>query len=89
MKYENISSIPDHQIEIAKFAIHVEEDEWSDNKKVLAIENENGNIYVSTSKSFIREFETILEVFGSAKTVLVTQNTTSNGYEVLGCRYIG
>lgn len=84
----NMRDLVGHELAIDKFVIHEDVDDFNTPNKILSVKTKEGGIVVSSSKSFIREFEKINLIFGKVNLVEVTSEITSNGYEVISCEYL-
>lgn len=61
---------------------------WADAKRVLSLQS-GKEIIVTTSESFIKEFEKIKMVFGAVKALKIQSSTTNSGREIVTCRIGG
>lgn len=88
-EYTNMRDKVGEKLQIEKFAIHQEPDDYNGNKKVLSIETKDGEIVVSASRSLVSEFEKLVAIFGASaiNEIEVLESETGGGFDVLSCRY--
>ena len=84
----NMRDLTGKELTIDKFVIFEDVDDFNTPKKILSVKTKEGVIVVSSSKSFVREFEKIILIFGKIEIIEVVSEFTNNGYEVISCEYV-
>lgn len=86
MGRQSMRDIIGSTVTVSKWAVYMDLDKDDNEIEVLSILTPEGEAFTTTSKTFIREFQKMLEYIPDLDTIEVAEGSSKNGRTFIYCR---
>lgn len=81
----SVQDIKQQTVMVTDWALYTDVDSKGEEKTVMSFSAGDGQVYTTISQSFIREFNKIIDLFGTPVSIYVDSAVGKNGREFIFC----